>query len=276
MGMEQKQVVVVTGATRGIGRNTALFFAEKGYTVVGTGRDPEKLKEVERELKKHSEAHSMVSMDVTRAEDIQRVAENVAGIYGRLDVWINNAGAFKAIGPTWEVDQRDWITDVTTNLFGAFYSVQAVIPVMLKQGFGRMINIVGGGTAGAFMYGNGYGTSKTALARFTENVSEELKQTPIKIFALDPGLNDTDMTRYQRNTKDGQRYLSNIEDLFKQNIDVPPYQAPQFAYCMANGELNAYAGRVVSVYEELEELKKQAEGAKDPDFFKLRLKTLTQ
>ncbi|WP_046181235.1 SDR family oxidoreductase [Domibacillus tundrae] len=270
--MEHKQVVVVTGATRGIGRNTALFFAEKGYTVIGTGRNSEKLKEVKTELEKYSSEHSMVSMDVTQPEEIQQVVENVIRKYGRIDVWINNAGAFKAIGPTWEVKQKDWINDVTTNLFGAFYCVQAVVPLMINQEFGSVINIVGGGTVGAFKYGNGYGTSKTGVARLTENLSEELKETPIKVFALDPGLNDTDMTRYQRNSEDGQRYLSAIEDLFKQNIDVLPYQAPQLAYYMATGELNEYAGRVVSVYEDLKTLRNIAKDARDPDFYKLRLK----
>ncbi|PLS03677.1 hypothetical protein CVD27_13470 [Neobacillus cucumis] len=270
--MEDKQVVVVTGATRGIGRNTALFFAEKGYKVIGTGRNVEKLKEVERELKDFSSENKMVSMDVTKPMDVKQVVENIFNEYGHIDVWINNAGAFMAIGPTWEVKQEDWVNDVTTNLFGTFYCIQAAVPMMLNQGFGRIINIVGGGTIGAFKYGNGYGTSKTAIARFTENLSEELKNTPIQVFALDPGLNDTDMTRYQRYTEDGQRYLSDIETVFEQNIDVPPNQAPQFVYYMATGELNDYIGRVVSVYEDLEMLKNISKEATDPDFYKLRLK----
>lgn len=270
--MGNKQVVVVTGATRGIGRNTALFFAEKGYTVIGTGRDFEKLKEVKTQLETFSPDHSMISMDVTQPTEIQQAVENIIEKYGRIDVWINNAGAFKAIGPTWEVKQEDWVNDVTTNLFGPFHCIQAVVPVMLNQGFGSVINIVGGGTVGAFKYGNGYGTSKTGVARLTENVSEELKETSIKVFALDPGLNDTDMTRYQRDSGDGQRYLSGIEDLFQQNIDVQPHQAPQLAYDMATGELDEYAGSVVSVYEEIEQLKKIAKDASDPDLYKLRLK----
>ncbi|WP_046174962.1 SDR family oxidoreductase [Domibacillus indicus] len=270
--MEYKQIAVVTGATRGIGRNTALFFAEKGYTVIGTGRDFEKLKEVKTELEKYSPEHSMISMDVTQPAEIQQAVEKIMEKYGRIDVWINNAGAFKAIGPTWEVKQEDWINDITTNLFGTFHCIQTVVPVMINQDYGSVINVVGGGTAGAFKYGSGYGTSKTGVARLTENVTEELMETPVKVFALDPGLNDTDMTRYQRNSEDGRRYLSEIEDLFKQNIDVLPYQAPQLAYYMAAGELNEYAGRVISVYEDMEALKNIAKDASEPDFYKLRLK----
>jgi NAD(P)-dependent dehydrogenase (short-subunit alcohol dehydrogenase family) len=268
----EKRVVVITGATRGIGRNTALFFAEKGFSVVGTGRDSEKLKEVQTELEKFSPDHSMFSMDVTKQAEVQLVVEKVMGKYGRIDVWINNAGAFMAIGPTWEVKQEDWINDVSTNLFGTFHCVQAVVPVMLKQGYGSMINLVGGGTIGVFKYGNGYGTSKTAIARLTENLMEELAETQVKVFALDPGLNDTDMTRYQRYTGVGQKYLTGIESLFEQKIDVPPHQAPQFAYYMAAGELDEYIGRVVSVYDDLTHLKTVAANASDSDFYKLRLK----
>jgi NAD(P)-dependent dehydrogenase (short-subunit alcohol dehydrogenase family) len=131
---------------------------------------------------------------------------------------------------------------------------------------------VGGGTIGAFKYGNGYGTSKTAIARLTENLVEELAETQVKVFALDPGLNDTDMTRYQRYTGVGQTYLTGIESLFEQNIDVPPHQAPQYAYYIAAGELDEFVGRVVSVYDDLEQLKSVATNASDSDFYKLRLK----
>lgn len=268
----EKKVVVITGATRGIGRNTALFFAEKGFSVVGTGRDSEKLKEVQTELEKFSQDHSMFSMDITKQAEVQQVVGKVMEKYGRIDVWINNAGAFMAIGPTWEVKQEDWINDVSTNLFGTFHCLQAVVPIMLEQGFGSIINLVGGGTIGAFKFGNGYGTSKTAIARLTENLMEELAETKVKVFALDPGLNDTDMTRYQRYTGVGQKYLTGIESLFEQKIDVPPHQAPQFAYYMAAGELDEFIGRVVSVYDDLEQLKTVAANASDSDFYKLRLK----
>ncbi len=98
--MEHKKVVVITGATRGIGRNMALFFAERGYTVIGTGRDSEKLKEVKMELENISAGHSMLLMDVTNPAEIKQTVRTVMQEYNRIDVWINNAGAFKAIGPT--------------------------------------------------------------------------------------------------------------------------------------------------------------------------------
>jgi NAD(P)-dependent dehydrogenase (short-subunit alcohol dehydrogenase family) len=269
--MTNKPLVVVTGASRGIGRNIALYFAEKGYTVVGTGRNQEKLNELKDVLKEASPESTTMVMDVMKPTDINDVVDSVLKEYGKIDVWVNNAGAFAAIGPTWEVDASDWINDVQTNLFGPFHSAQAVVPVMLEQKFGRIINLVGGGTIGEFKYGNGYGTSKTSVARFTENLAAELEDSPVKVFALDPGLNDTDMTRYQRDTDVGKQYLSGIEALFEQNIDVPPHQAPEWTFNLASGELDAYAGRIVSVYDDVEELKSSERKDNDRDYLKLRL-----
>lgn len=270
--MSNKPVVVVTGASRGIGKNTALYFAEKGWTVIGTGRDQEKLNHLKKELQKLSETSTTLVMDVTNQEAIKATVEQLKKDFGRIDAWINNAGAFMAIGPTWEVDAADWVNDVHTNLFGTFYCVQAVVPLMLEQNGGRIINLAGGGTIGTFKYGNGYGTSKTGIARLTENLAAELEETAVRVFALDPGLNDTDMTRYQRDTDVGQEYLSGIEDLFARNIDVPPHQAPEWAFNLASGDLDSFAGRIVTVYDDLKEWKAAAANGLDEDFLKLRLK----
>lgn len=270
--MSQKKVIVITGATRGVGRNIARFFAEKGYQVVGTGRNKELLHTLLVELNQYGEDHSVFQMDVTHPEQIKDVVQQVVNKYGQIDGFINNAGAFQAIGPTWEVDSNDLINDLSTNIFGPLLCIQTVVPIMLKQGHGRIVNLVGGGFPGPFPYGNAYGTSKTAVARLTENVAAELSETQkdVKVFALDPGLNDTDMTRYQRETDVGKQYLSGIEKLFEDHVDVPPMQAPQWVYYLVEGQLDAYVGRVVTVYDDLEVLKEQSEKVLKEDLYRLR------
>jgi NAD(P)-dependent dehydrogenase (short-subunit alcohol dehydrogenase family) len=211
---------------------------------------------------------------VTQLKQIKDTVLQVLNKYGRIDSFINNAGAFRAIGPTWEVDSNDHINDLSTNIFGPLLCIQTIVPIMLKQGHGRIVNLVGGGFQGPFPYGNAYGTSKTAVDRLKENMAAELSetQTDVKVFALDPGLNDTDMTRYQRETEVGQRYLSGIEKLFVDHVDVSPMQAPQWVYYLVEGELDAYAGRVVTVYDDLEELKEQSDKVIKEDLYCLRYK----
>ncbi|MBU9721483.1 MULTISPECIES: SDR family oxidoreductase [Bacillaceae] len=268
--MKEKPVVVITGASRGIGENTAHFFASRGYIVIGTGRDLKKLKEVESRLNRESNEHKTLTMDVTNPTEIEEVIDFIINFYGRIDVWINNAGAFKAIGPTWEVDPEDWKNDVNTNLFGTFNCIHKIVPVMLAQGVGTIINVVGGGTIGSFKYGNGYGTSKTAVARFSENLALELENTPLKVFVLHPGLNDTDMTRYQRETEVGKTYLSHMEGLFEKGVHVKPEVAPTWLYDLASGTFDDYIGRIVSVTDDREELLKQ--NVSESDAYRLRLK----
>lgn len=271
---DSDKVVVITGATRGIGKNTALYFAEHGYTVVGTGRNEQLLNELDQQLRELSPRSHCLHLDVQQHSSVQKAIGQIRNIVSNVDVWINNAGAFAAIGPTWEVDPAVWINDVSTNLFGVFHCVQAAVPLMLEQGAGRIINVVGGGTIGEFKYGNGYGTSKTAIARFTENLDAELQDTGVTAFALDPGLNDTDMTKYQRETEAGQKYFPRITQAFAEHRDAPAHLAPTLAYLVGEGKLDAYRGRIVSIHEDADKLQEKANELLNEDYFKLRMKKI--
>lgn len=266
-----KPVVVITGASKGIGRNIALFFAEKGYTVVATDKELAGLEETGTKLKNYAGNHTIMAIDVRKADEVANAIDQIINTYKRIDVWINNAGVFNAIGPTWEVKKEDFLDDLQTNLFGSFHCTQAVVRIMLKQNFGRIINMVGGGTAFTFKNGNGYSTSKTAVARFTENLAAELEATPIKVFAFDPGLNETDLTRFQRESEVEQSFLPHVKEGIEKNKDVLLDAVPDWAYHIASGELDAYTGRVVSVQEQFAKLRRKAKEKLDSDGYKLRL-----
>ncbi|WP_058308006.1 SDR family NAD(P)-dependent oxidoreductase [Gracilibacillus massiliensis] len=266
-----QQVIFITGASRGIGRNMANYFAKRGYTVIGSGRSKKNVDEVREELLQYPGDHRMVTMDVTNLEEVQSTLKYVIDTYGKIDVWVNNAGSFQAIGKTWEVAPELFKQDIETNVIGTYQCAASVIPMMLSQNHGKIINLVGGGTLDDFPYGNGYGTSKTAIARFTENLSAELSEEPIEVYALDPGLNDTDMTKYQRTSDVGKKYLANIEKLFEDNIDVSPDQAPSWVENIVEGKLKAFQGRIVTVYDILEELNEKASQTTNQDYRFLRL-----
>ncbi|WP_018934382.1 SDR family NAD(P)-dependent oxidoreductase [Gracilibacillus lacisalsi] len=271
--MNQK-VIFITGATRGIGRNMAHYFAEREFIVIGSGRNERQLKAVRDELLQYSGDHRMVAMDVTDLDDVKTTLKYVIDTFGQIDVWVNNAGSFQAIGPTWEVSSDLFKQDIETNLIGTYHCASAVIPFMLEQQAGKIINIVGGGTLNAFPHGNGYGTSKTAIARFTENLAEELQETSVEVYALDPGLNDTDMTKYQRTSKEGKKYLANVEKLFEDNVDVSPDCAPSWVEKMIDDQLQAFQGRIVTVYDDLEALKQKTAKANETDYRYLRWKDI--
>ena len=164
---------------------------------------------------------------------------------GAPDLLINNAAAFAAIGPIWEVDPADWWRDVETSIRGAFNGCRAVLPRMLRRGRGRIVNLVGGGTATSFPHGSGYGTGKAGLLRFTECVSDTLVGTGVLIFALDPGLVRTAMTEYQLASEAGRKYLDAIPRLFEAGVDVPPTLAANLCVEIASGRFDRLQGRML-------------------------------
>jgi NAD(P)-dependent dehydrogenase (short-subunit alcohol dehydrogenase family) len=268
MTLETK-TVVITGATSGIGRNIALYFRDKGYQVIGTGRDSDRINALQEELAAFPSPGRVFRVDVRRYEEMKELVRRLESELGVVHVWINNAGVNRAIGPTWEVDPGTWGDDVDINLRGTFYGVHAIVPMMLRQGFGRMVNLIGGGTTHAMKNSNAYGTAKTAVARFTENLAEELDETgaSIKVFALNPGLNDSEMTRTLRATPEGKRYFPDMEEWIR-NSAANPQEAPACAYKLAEGLADQFHGCIVTVYDPITEA-----GSLQPDQYKLRLQS---
>jgi NAD(P)-dependent dehydrogenase (short-subunit alcohol dehydrogenase family) len=165
--------------------------------------------------------------------------------FGRIDLLTNNAASFFAIGPIWEVDPEVWWHDIEVNLKGTFNCCRLALPGMLQRRSGRIINLTGGGTGTSFPYGSGYGTSKAGVLRFTESVSDTLKGTGVGMFAMDPGLVRTAMTEFQMTDRAGQKYLSDIGDLFVRGIDVPPSVAGRLTVEIGSGRFDRLAGRML-------------------------------
>lgn len=211
-------------------------------------------------------------LDVSHYAQVSELAEKIAKEYGSIDVWINNAGVNRAIGPTWEVDADEWVRDVSTNLIGTFHGVRAAVPIMLKQGSGCIINLAGGGADRGTKYGNAYSTAKTGVVRLTETLALELAETGknIRVFAMNPGLNESDMTKYLRETEIGKKYYPSIDELFKKGQYASPEKAPELAKNMVEGLLDAYQGRLISVGADIKLLQEKAPSLQD-DQYKLRL-----
>ena len=164
---------------------------------------------------------------------------------GPVSLLVNNAGAFAAIGPIWEVDPDAWWRDIEVNVRGTFNCCRAAIPAMMARRRGRIINMTGGGTAASFPNGSGYATSKAGLLRFTECVSDTLQGSGVMVFAMDPGLVRTAMTEHQLVSKAGKSYLPNIPRLFEAGINVPPTLAARLSVEIGSGRFDKLAGRML-------------------------------
>lgn len=247
------KVVIVTGAGRGIGREIAVACAREGATVALVSRTQAQLEETASGIRSSGGTTVSYSLDVTDKESVKTMVQEVEDRVGPVDVLINNAGSFAAIGPVSEVDADAWLRDVTVNIFGPFLCSQAVLPGMIHRKQGIIINMIGGGTGNPFPYGSGYGSSKAALMRLTESMAAEVTGDGIAVLAMGPGLVRTAMTEYQVTSQAGKTWLPRIQEAFAEHRDVPPTLAAQLAVELATGEYNAFTGRVFSAGENLQE-----------------------
>jgi NAD(P)-dependent dehydrogenase (short-subunit alcohol dehydrogenase family) len=264
-------VAIVTGAGRGIGRAIALALAGQGAAVALVSRTSAQLEAVAAEIEAAGGRAVPAPVDVTDRAEVEALVRRVESDLGPVDLQVNNAGSFYAIGPVWEVEPDQWWRDVEINLRGLFLCCRAVLPGMLARGRGRIVNLIGGGTANAFPYGSGYGSSKAAVMRLTECLAAELQEegAPIAVFAVGPGLVRTALTEFQLESPEGQRWMSRIDRMFAEGRDVPPTRAAALVTALASGRFDRLTGRAFSIGDRLEELLEREE-----EILKKDLKTL--
>ncbi|MGP7815638.1 SDR family oxidoreductase [Niallia sp. 01092] len=191
-----KQVALVTGGNRGIGYELVKQLALNGFTVILTSRDPEMGHEAAQKIRESDLDVSFVAMDVDNQDSIRQAAITVNERYGRLDVLINNAGVYLDENKKLlTMDPSILEKTMATNFFGAYHVIRSFIPLMEKQGYGRIINVSSEYGAMSEMSYQGVGAyklSKLALDGLTRLVAAEIKGD-IKINAVDPGWVSSDM-----------------------------------------------------------------------------------
>ncbi len=185
------KVALVTGGSRGIGRAIASALAERGVSVVLTGRNQETARAAAEEL---GAAASGIAMDVSDRAAVDTAIKSVLEKRGHLDILVNNAGITRD-NLLMRMKPEDWDTVIATNLNGLYYCSQAVLRPMIRQRSGRIINmssVVGlMGNAGQV----NYAASKAAMLGFTKSLAREVASRNVTVNAVAPGYIETDMTR---------------------------------------------------------------------------------
>jgi len=193
---------LVTGASRGIGQGIALALARQGADVAVNYRSSrERAEAVVAEIKKSGRDSFSVQADVSKKEEVERMVKEVAERFGRIDVLVNNAGIaiFKSFD---QLEEEDWDQTLAVNLKSQFLCAKAVVPIMEKQGWGRIINIASiasGGVGVGFLNLAHYCASKGGVIALTEELALELSPKGITVNAIGPGVIDTDMTASLKN-----------------------------------------------------------------------------
>lgn len=184
---------MVTGASRGIGRACALELAKAGHRVVLAARQAEKLEEVAAEIRAGGGEAFVVTLDLASQESIKEAISKASKEFGRIDILVNNAGVTKD-NLALRMKADDWNMVLQTNLTGAFFCIQQVISPMMRERWGRIVNISSVvGQAGNPGQAN-YVASKAGLLGLTKSLAQELASRNITVNAVAPGFIETDMT----------------------------------------------------------------------------------
>lgn len=196
MKLLDQKIALITGGTRGIGKAIAKTFIEQGATVIIFGKNPERGKEAVKDLEPLCEEGQQIyflPVDVSDSTQVTHSMESVFTKFKRIDILINNAGVTKD-GLLMRMKQEDWDQVLNTNLSSLFRTSKAVIRHMIKQKFGKIINI----TSIVGLTGNAgqtnYAASKAGMIGFTKSLAQETASRGVCVNCIAPGFIETDMT----------------------------------------------------------------------------------
>jgi NAD(P)-dependent dehydrogenase (short-subunit alcohol dehydrogenase family) len=186
--------ILITGANQGLGKAIAEACIGEGANVLLCARDEKLLEETRLELASRAEQGQLVlaeRADVSRRDDVRRLFERAVHSLPRFDGLVNNAGVYGPKGLLEEVDPDAWCSAVEINLFGVVYTCREALPIFRRQGYGKIVNLSGGGATSPLPRISAYAASKAAAVRLTETLAEETRGAGIDINAIAPGALNT-------------------------------------------------------------------------------------
>jgi len=189
------KIALITGATSGIGKATAIKFAKNSYDLIITGRREDKLNELALVLSKDHKVEVLpLSFDVRNKEDVTTAIESLEAKRRKIDVLVNNAGLALGLNSLQDGDFSDWDTMIDTNLKGLLYMSRTVSKLMIKNGKGQIINV--GSIAGKQNYPNGnvYSATKHAVDGLTKGMQLDLFKHGIRVSQVAPGAVETEFS----------------------------------------------------------------------------------
>jgi NAD(P)-dependent dehydrogenase (short-subunit alcohol dehydrogenase family) len=271
------QVAVVTGGGRGIGREIALALAGAGASVAVAARSTDQVQTTADMITCVGGRAMALPVDVTDETGVRQALATVQDRFGAVTLLVNNAGVGGPIGPTWEVSATEWWRTMEVNLRGVLLWANAVLPGMVANRSGRIVNIASNAGAYRWPLVSGYSVSKTAVIKFTENLAVELRNKGVAVFAVHPGIVRTGLTELALNTGvSPDSPAGKIAAWFRQEIaagrDLPPERIANLVVELAGGRGDVLTGRYIDAHDDLTELLARADQIREGDLHTLRVR----
>jgi 3-hydroxy acid dehydrogenase/malonic semialdehyde reductase len=221
MGYLQGKTVLITGASSGIGRATALAFAREGCRLALCARRLERLEELREPLAAAgAPAVHLFGLDVQKRAEVEAAIAGLPAEWSEIDVLVNNAGLSRGFTKVYEDDPQNWEEMIDTNVKGLLYVTQAVVPSMVARGRGHVINL--GSVAGYITYANGavYCATKAAEKSISEGLKLDLMGTPVRVTSVDAGMVETEFSsvRFRGDEERAAKVYQNITPLQPEDV----------------------------------------------------------
>ena len=223
-----EKIVLITGATSGIGQACAQRFAQNGYNVIITARRADRLEAIRHDLERYGAKVMTLVFDVRDAAAATAAVTSLTDEWKQIDILVNNAGLALGLDKEYEGNPEDWETMIDTNIKGLLTMTRLVVPAMVERNEGHVINI--GSVAGdaAYAGGNVYCATKAAVKAITDGLRIDLAHTAVRVTNVKPGLVETNFSnvRFHGDTERADNVYKGITPLTGDDIaDVVYYAA---------------------------------------------------
>lgn len=240
----QDQVAIITGGGRGLGRAIALVFAREGAKVVISSRTSAEIEHVAAQLRALKKEALPIVADLSVEEEVHHLVKETLKLYGTIDILVNNAAIRGPIAPLHEISLPDWEKTIRINLTAAFLCIKEVLPIMIQNKKGKIINIATTLTPRPNL--TPYMVSKAALIHLTKQLSREFKQFNIQVNAVHPGVMDTRMQEEIRRAGAKAIGTDMFERLKEEGILKSPDEPAKLVLFLASSAAEGITGEFLS------------------------------
>lgn len=218
------QVALITGGGRGIGAETAKQLAQLGATVVLVARTRAQLEATADEIRAAGGRAYWFAADVSDEGALREAVQGALGITGNIDILVNNAGFIQAVGPIETSEPSEWWRTLEGNLKGLYLTTRLVLPTMLEQGRGQIVNVLSIAAARAFGGLSAYSCAKAAGLMFTRILAKEVRKRGVRVMAILPGAVDTAIWGTGEGIPEREKMIrpSSVARLIVQMLTTPP------------------------------------------------------
>ncbi len=223
------KTAIITGSTKGIGKDIAYTLAKNGYNLVINSRNQQEAEKTAKNISENENVTAIgIAANVSDVSEVEQMIKKTLDEFGQIDVLVNNAGILVVKSVT-ETSEKEWDDLLDTNLKGVFVCTKAVLPHMISQNSGCIVNISSGAGKSGFSELSAYCSSKFGVMGFAESLAEEVSQNNIQVVTICPGAVATDMQKL---------FMSEDEFNLRKDSMIQPHEVSQKVLDAINGKFS--------------------------------------